>query len=212
MMPDKIASAASKLQNAPSAAVYNAAVPDTAAQLVAALGRSGRTVTAAESCTGGLICQRITAVSGSSAVFGYGFVTYWEQAKARLVGVNPAVIERFNVVSAPVAAQMALGARTVAAADLAVAVTGVAGPTGGDALRPVGTVYLAAADANAAYVQRVYIQNADRAAVRAAAAQTALEMALALAEGNPLPGCTLLPASLRADPAALAALDAACRR
>lgn len=213
MMPpeEKICAAAPKPQNMPARAMYDEAKPDTAALLVQALARSGKTVTAAESCTGGLICQRITAVSGSSAVFGYGFITYWEQAKAKLVGVDPAVIERFNVVSAPVAAQMALGARTAAGADYAVAVTGVAGPTGGDAVRPVGTVYLAAADETAAYVRRVLIQDADRATVRAAAAQLALEMALALAEGKPLPGCTPLPAPRQADPAALDALNAACR-
>ena len=78
-------------------------------------------------------------------MFGYGFVTYWEQAKAKLVGVDPAVIAQYNVVSAPVAAQRALGAAKAAGADIAVSVTGLAGPGGGDAVRPVGTVYLGAA-------------------------------------------------------------------
>ena len=93
-------------------------------------------------------------MSGSSEVFGYGFVTYWEQAKAKLVGVDPAVIEKYNVVSAPVAAQMALGAAKASGADIAVSVTGVAGPTGGDEVRPVGTVYLGAARDGAAYGAR----------------------------------------------------------
>ena len=70
---------------------------------------TGLTIATAESCTGGMIAQRLTSVSGASEVFGYGFVTYWEQAKAKLVGVDPAVIAQYNVVSAPVAAQMALG-------------------------------------------------------------------------------------------------------
>ncbi len=94
-------------------------------------------------------------MSGSSEVFGYGFVTYWEQAKAKLVGVDPAVIEKYNVVSAPVAAQMALGAAKASGADIAVSVTGVAGPTGGDEVRPVGTVYLGAARDGVAYVKKL---------------------------------------------------------
>ena len=75
------------------------------------------TITTAESCTGGLIAQRITSVPGASEVFGYGFVTYWEAAKARLVGVEPDVIAKYNVVSAPVAAQMAQGAAQAAGAE-----------------------------------------------------------------------------------------------
>lgn len=90
---------------------------------------------------------------GSSEVFGYGFVTYWEAAKARLVGVEPDVIAKYNVVSAPVAAQMALGAAQAAGAEIGISVTGVAGPTGGDALRPVGTVYLGAARGETVYLK-----------------------------------------------------------
>lgn len=86
-------------------------------------------------------------------MFGYGFVTYWEAAKARLVGVEPDVIAKYNVVSALVAAQMALGAAQAAGAEIGISVTGVAGPTGGDALRPVGTVYLGAARGETVYVK-----------------------------------------------------------
>ena len=78
--------------------------------MVDTLKEKGLTISTAESCTGGLIAQRLTSVSGSSEVFGYGFVTYLEQAKTKLVGVDPAVIGKYNVVSATVAAQMALGA------------------------------------------------------------------------------------------------------
>ena len=101
--------------------------------MVHTLRSNGLTIATAESCTGGMIAQRLTNVSGASEVFGYGFVTYWEQAKAKLVGVDPAVIAQYNVVSAPVAAQMALGAAKAAGADIAVSVTGLAGPGGGDA-------------------------------------------------------------------------------
>ena len=124
-------------------AVYDEDVAGLEETVVHTLQEKGLTIATAESCTGGLIAQRLTSVSGSSEVFGYGFVTYWEQAKAKLVGVDPAVIEKYNVVSAPVAAQMALGAAKASGADIAVSVTGVAGPTGGDEVRPVGTVYLA---------------------------------------------------------------------
>ena len=90
-------------------AVYDEDVAGLEETVVHTLQEKGLTIATAESCTGGLIAQRLTSVSGSSEVFGYGFVTYWEQAKAKLVGVDPAVIEKYNVVSAPVAAQMALG-------------------------------------------------------------------------------------------------------
>ena len=126
-------------------AVYDEDVAGLEETLVRTLKEKGLTLSTAESCTGGLIAQRITSVPGSSEVFGYGFVTYWEAAKARLVGVEPDVIAKYNVVSAPVAAQMALGAAQAAGAEIGISVTGVAGPTGGDALRPVGTVYLGAA-------------------------------------------------------------------
>lgn len=126
-------------------AVYDEDVAGLEETVVRTLRQQGLTIATAESCTGGLIAQRLTSVSGASEVFGSGFVTYSEAAKAALVGVDPAVIQQYNVVSAPVAAQMALGAARAAGAELAVSVTGVAGPTGGDALRPVGTVYLGAA-------------------------------------------------------------------
>ena len=152
--------------------------------LVRTLKEKGLTLSTAESCTGGLIAQRITSVPGSSEVFGYGFVTYWEAAKARLVGVEPDVIAKYNVVSAPVAAQMALGAAQAAGAEIGISVTGVAGPTGGDALRPVGTVYLGAARGETVYVKKLSVSRPDRALVRARAAQAALELALRLAQGK----------------------------
>ena len=165
----------------------------------------------AESCTGGLIAQRLTSVSGSSEVFGFGFVTYWEQAKAKMVGVDPAVIAKYNVVSAPVAAQMALGAAETAGADIAVSVTGVAGPTGGDAVRPVGTVYLGAARGNTVYVKKLFVSRPDRALIRARAAQTALELALRLAQGKTPAGTQVLTEGAQHDPAALTALDETLR-
>ena len=190
-------------------AVYDEDVAGLEETLVRTLKEKGLTIATAESCTGGLIAERITSVSGSSEVFGYGFVTYWEQAKAKLVGVEPEAIARYNVVSAPVAAQMALGAAEAAGADIAVSVTGLAGPTGGDELRPVGTVYVGAARGGTAYVKKLFVSRPDRAWVRGRAAQTALELALRLAQGKLPDGTKPLAAARQHDAAALDALDKA---
>ena len=192
-------------------AVYDEDVAGLEETVVHTLQANGLTIATAESCTGGMIAQRLTSVSGASEVFGYGFVTYWEQAKAKLVGVDPAVIAPYNVVSAPVAAQMALGAAKAAGADIAVSVTGLAGPGGGDAVRPVGTVYLGAARGDRVYVKKLFVSRPDRALIRARAAQTALEMALRLAQGKTPAGTQVLPESAQHDPAALIALDETLR-
>ena len=190
-------------------AVYDEDVAGLEETVVRTLKEKGLTVSTAESCTGGMIAERITAVSGSSEVFGYGFVTYWEQSKAKLVGVDPDVIARYNVVSAPVAAQMALGAAKASGSDIAVSVTGVAGPTGGDAVRPVGTVYLGAACGETVYVKKLFVSRPDRALVRARAAQAALELVLRLAQGRTPAGTKPLTAAQQHDTAVLDALDAA---
>ena len=188
-------------------AVYDEDVTGLEETLVHTLKEKGLTIATAESCTGGMIAQRLTNVSGASEVFGFGFVTYWEQAKAKMVGVEPAVIAKYNVVSAPVAAQMALGAAEAAGADIAVSVTGLAGPNGGDAVRPVGTVYLGAACGETVYVKKLFVSRPDRALVRARAAQAALELALRLAQGKVPADTQALAKSARHDAAALTALD-----
>lgn len=110
------------------------------------LSKQGKTLAIAESCTGGLISSRITDVAGSSAVFRYGFVTYANEAKEELVGVSQEALRNHGAVSDPVARQMAEGALKAGEADVAVAVTGIAGPGGGSADKPVGTVFLALAE------------------------------------------------------------------
>ena len=190
-------------------AVYDEDVAGLEETVVHTLQRKGLTLATAESCTGGMIAQRITNVSGASEVFGYGFVTYWEQAKAKLVGVDPAVIEQYNVVSAPVAAQMALGAAQAAGADIGISVTGVAGPTGGDAMRPVGTVYLGAARGDTVYVEKLFVSRPARALIRARAAQEALVLALRRAQGKGPAATKPLAAADCRDAAALEALNAA---
>jgi nicotinamide-nucleotide amidase len=104
------------------------------------LRQHGLQLSLAESCTGGLIAQRITAVSGSSDYFGFGFTTYANEAKVQLLGVDPAVLAEHGAVSVQVAAQMAAGALRVSGADLALSVTGIAGPGGGSEAKPVGEV------------------------------------------------------------------------
>ncbi|HUH93930.1 MAG TPA: CinA family protein [Casimicrobiaceae bacterium] len=105
----------------------------------AALARRIRIATA-ESCTGGLVSAAITAVAGSSDWFECGFVTYSNAAKIRDLGVAAATLERFGAVSEPTASEMAAGARQKSGADWTVAVTGIAGPSGGSREKPVGTV------------------------------------------------------------------------
>lgn len=103
------------------------------------------TLATAESCTGGTIASRFTALAGASAYFLCGVVSYSNEAKQHVLGVDAALIERYGAVSEQVARQMAEGARRVAGADYAVATTGIAGPTGGSVEKPVGTVWLAVA-------------------------------------------------------------------
>jgi nicotinamide-nucleotide amidase len=112
-------------------------------------------ISTAESCTGGLIAALLTEIAGSSAVFERGFVTYSNAAKCDLLGVPATLIGRFGAVSAEVAVAMAKGALTHSTADLAVSVTGVAGPGGGTAAKPVGLVHLAASRRGGETVERV---------------------------------------------------------
>jgi len=108
--------------------------------VVRMLMATGKTLSTAESCTGGLVACRITDVPGSSAAFTHGFVTYSNEAKSQLIGVSPATLAAFGAVSEEVAGEMAAGALRESGADVAVSVTGIAGPGGGSEEKPVGTV------------------------------------------------------------------------
>jgi nicotinamide-nucleotide amidase len=115
------------------------------ARLVVSLCTERRlTIATAESCTGGLVAGVLTEIAGSSAVVDRGFVTYSDSAKTEMLGVSAALIERVGAVSGEVAVAMAEGALARSAADIAVAVTGIAGPSGGTAGKPVGLVHFAA--------------------------------------------------------------------
>jgi nicotinamide-nucleotide amidase len=116
--------------------------------IVEALASRGESLATAESCTGGAIAHRITNVPGASAVFLEGFVTYANDAKRRALGVPNEDLEKYGAVSEAVAAAMADGARKAAGSDYALATTGIAGPTGGSAEKPVGTVFIALASNN----------------------------------------------------------------
>ncbi len=111
-----------------------------AASLVTTLSDAGKTVTTAESCTGGWIAKAITDIPGSSATFAYGIVSYSNGAKESLLGVKNATLAAHGAVSVPAVTEMAKGALQLSGADIAVAVSGVAGPDGGSDEKPVGTV------------------------------------------------------------------------
>jgi nicotinamide-nucleotide amidase len=133
------------------------------------------TLAVAESCTGGLVSDRITNVPGSSAYFRGAVVAYHNRVKTDQLGVPPATLDRHGAVSAHTARAMARGARLRLGADVGLATTGIAGPTGGSARKPVGLVFLAVADARRAIVRRCQFHG-DREAVKQQAAQLGLDL------------------------------------
>jgi PncC family amidohydrolase len=153
--------------------------------LAAALGARGLRLATAESCTGGLIAAACTALPGSSTWFERGFVTYSNAAKTELLGVPAALIGAHGAVSEAVARAMAAGALARSDADLALAVTGIAGPDGAVPGKPVGTVWLAWARRGGAVGARRLQLAGDRAAVRAGSVAAALAQALAMLQAPP---------------------------
>jgi nicotinamide-nucleotide amidase len=118
-------------------------IEDASAALVAALLAAGKTVTAAESCTGGWVAKAITDIAGSSGCFACGIVSYSDEAKEALLDVDPATLRRHGAVSEPTVREMAIGMLDLSGADIAVAISGIAGPGGGSPDKPVGTVWFA---------------------------------------------------------------------
>ena len=154
-----------------------------AARVIAENKAAGRTVAVAESCTGGLVCAALTEIAGSSAVLERGFVTYSNESKHEMLGVSTDLIDTFGAVSVAVAWSMAQGALKHSRADVAVAITGVAGPDGGSEQKPVGTVVFAKAERgeNLEAVNaelKVFETAKTRAEVRLQAALVALELLL----------------------------------
>jgi nicotinamide-nucleotide amidase len=132
-------------------------------------------LTTAESCTGGLLAKLLTDIPGSSAYFKQGFITYSNEAKMNLLGVPAATLEQFGAVSEPTAIAIAEGARHAAKSDFALSITGIAGPDGGSAEKPVGTVCIALAAPDQTTV-RTFHFSGDRDTIRSRSAQMALTL------------------------------------
>ena len=148
--------------------MFPPALVDQAADVIDRLRRRGWRLTVAESCTGGLIAGCLTEVPGSSAVVDRGFVTYSNEAKIDLLGVPQTLIAQHGAVDGRVAAAMAAGALARAEAEIAVAVTGIAGPGGGSAAKPVGLVYIGAAGGGGEATANPHRFGGDRTAIRLA--------------------------------------------
>jgi nicotinamide-nucleotide amidase len=146
--------------------------------------KDGYTLATAESCTGGLIAAACTSIAGSSNWFERGFVTYSNAAKTEQLGVDAALIAEHGAVSEPVARAMAFGAARQSKAQVTIAVTGVAGPTGGSATKPVGTVWFGFS-LHGMLHSEVQHFTGDRAAVRDATVRHALQRLLVLLEDDP---------------------------
>lgn len=147
--------------------------------LVQMLKERKLSVATAESCTGGLLGKSITDVSGSSAVYPGGVISYCNRIKHEILGVDQELLDTLGPVSAPVAHEMARGVKRVIGADLGLGITGIAGPNSDETGRPVGLVYIGAAYREMTVV-REYRFDGDRAAVRAQAAEAAADLALTL--------------------------------
>lgn len=156
-------------------------------QLAHALTARGWHLSTAESCTGGMIAAACTELAGSSTWYDRGFVTYSNTAKAEMLAVPASLIQQFGAVSEPVVLAMARGAAQASACEVAVAVTGIAGPTGGTAEKPVGTVWIAW-HLKGANTARKYVFSGDRHQVRQATLEAALQgLVNLLATGTAIP-------------------------
>ncbi|TPE53307.1 CinA family protein [Amaricoccus solimangrovi] len=152
--------------------------------LLGAARARGWHVATAESCTGGLVAAALTDIPGSSDVFDRGYLTYSNAAKSEMIGVPGDLIAEHGAVSEPVARAMAEGARRASGADLAIAITGVAGP-GASAAKPEGLVWFATATARGTVAERRDFGPLGRGNVRARAVETALELGLQAVVGAP---------------------------
>ena len=146
-------------------------------QLGEMLCKKNAKLTTAESCTGGGISEAITAVSGSSQWFEFGFVTYANSAKQQLLGVSKQTLDQYGAVSEQVVEQMAQGAIRQSRADYAIAVSGIAGPEGGTEDKPVGTVWVCWQTPTQSWTQKLMLSG-DRQAVRTAAIKKSLQQLL----------------------------------
>lgn len=168
------------------------AVAEKAKAAIEALKASKLTVATAESCSGGLVAGALTSISGSSEVVYGGFITYANTAKSTMIGVPARLIRDYGAVSAQVARAMADGARSKGRVDLAIAVTGVAGPTGGTDKKPVGLVYIACATHEGTRVIERRFGDTGRDGIREGSVLAALDLIVEVAtngvqEARPAP-------------------------
>ncbi len=151
---------------------------ELAEEAIRACERAGLRLVITESCTGGLLSACLTEIPGASNVVERGFVTYSNEAKTELLGVDTALIQDHGAVSAEVARAMAEGALARVPAELSLAVTGIAGPAGATPAKPVGLIHLACARKGAGTIDRRYLFAGERGQVRLAAVEAAIEMLL----------------------------------
>lgn len=166
--------------------LFPADIEALAARIVRDFSARGLTISTAESCTGGLIAGALTEISGSSAVVDRGFITYSNQAKHEMIGVKAETLARFGAVSKQTAIEMAAGALEASRTRVAVAVTGVAGPGGGSAEKPVGLVHIAATSTGDIVLHReMHYGDLGRDGIRLATVKTALELLLDVVQTGP---------------------------
>jgi nicotinamide-nucleotide amidase len=164
------------IRSALGASIFSTADEILEEVIVKLLTKRNQTLATAESCTGGLIANRITNVPGASQIFVAGYVCYANRAKTDMLDVDPTLIEEHGAVSEPVARALAGRARAGAGSDYALATTGIAGPTGGSPEKPVGTVYVALASAGSETIAKKFFFPTDRETFKQLAAQAAFEM------------------------------------
>ena len=174
--PEAIQQADAFIRSALGFSIFSATDETLEEVVVRLLTKRNQTLATAESCTGGLIANRITNVPGASSVFIAGYVCYANQAKIGMLDVDPKLVERHGAVSESVARALAEHARARARCDYALATTGVAGPTGGSPQKPVGTVYVALASAGLETIVKGFFFPTDRETFKQLAAQSALDL------------------------------------
>lgn len=178
---EKILPLVQKIKDALGDYVYDIDSPSIQSSLVKILGQKNLKIATAESCTGGLLSQLITDVPGASEVFGFGFCTYANEAKMQLLGVSDNTLKEFGAVSENTACEMARGVKKVSGADIAISITGIAGPDGGTNEKPVGLVYLGVALKDKVYAKKLLLarhNSPSRSYIRTLAVKNALKVAI----------------------------------
>ena len=174
--PEAIQQADTIIRSALGFSIFSTADETLEEVVVRLLTKRNQTLATAESCTGGLIAHRVTNVPGASQIFVAGYVCYANRAKIGMLNVDRNLIEKHGAVSEPVARSLAEHVRVCAGSDYALATTGIAGPTGGSAEKPVGTVYVGLASAESETIAKKFFFSTDRETFKQLAAQSALDL------------------------------------